>query len=82
MRKVVIGIVALAALSIASTANAGSNDSTLTGVAIGAGSGAVIAGPIGAVAGGLIGAVVGGPTFHRQKHCWRDDRGRRHCKWY
>ncbi len=57
------------------------SNSTLSGAAIGAGTGAVIAGPIGAVAGGVIGAVVGGPTFHRSSRtCWRDAKGKRHCR--
>lgn len=80
MRKTIIGIVTLTALSFASTAYAAS-DSTLSGAAIGAGTGAVVAGPVGAVAGGVIGAVVGGPTIHRHKRCWSDRRGVRHCRW-
>ena len=80
MRKIIIGVVALSALSFASTANAAS-DSTLSGAAIGAGTGAVVAGPVGAVAGGVIGAVVGGPTFHRHKRCWYDGNNIRHCRW-
>jgi len=81
MRKILIGVVAVTALSFASAANAEPTDSTLSGAAIGAGAGAVVAGPIGAVAGGAIGAVVGGPTFHRHKHCWSDRHGARHCSW-
>jgi len=57
---------------------------TLEGVAIGAGSGAVIAGPPGAVVGGVIGGVVGGPdvvSHHHHRHCWVNDRGYRHCAW-
>ena len=44
---------------------------TLEGVAIGAGTGAVIAGPPGAIVGGVIGGVVGGPNVveHRHRHC-------------
>ena len=80
MRKMLIGVVAVTALSFASAANAAS-DSTLSGAAIGAGTGALVAGPIGAVAGGVVGAVVGGPTFHRGKRCWVDRRGVRHCRW-
>jgi hypothetical protein len=80
MRKALIGMAVLAALSFASAANAAS-ESTLSGAAIGAGTGAVVAGPVGAVAGGVIGAVVGGPTIHRHKRCWRDGRGVRHCRY-
>jgi hypothetical protein len=57
---------------------------TLEGVAIGAGSGAVIAGPPGAIVGGVIGGVVGGPNLvrhPRQRHCWINDRGYRRCAW-
>jgi len=56
---------------------------TLEGVAIGAGSGAVIAGPPGAVVGGVIGGVVGGPNLvgHRHRHCWTNHDGYRHCNW-
>jgi hypothetical protein len=81
MRKLLIGMAALAALSFASPANAAS-DSTLSGAAIGAGTGALVAGPIGAVAGGVVGAVVGGPTGHAHRRCWHDPDGMRHCKYY
>jgi osmotically inducible lipoprotein OsmB len=57
---------------------------TLEGVAIGAGSGALIAGPPGAVVGGVIGGVVGGPNIvqhSRYRHCWINDYGYRHCSW-
>lgn len=57
---------------------------TLEGVAIGAGSGAVIAGPPGAVVGGVIGGVVGGPDLvgrSRHRHCWINDSGIRRCAW-
>ncbi len=57
---------------------------TLEGVAIGAGSGAVIAGPPGAVVGGVIGGVVGGPDVvghSRHRHCWINDNGNRRCSW-
>ncbi len=57
---------------------------TLEGVAIGAGSGAVIAGPPGAVVGGVIGGVVGGPDVvgrHHHRHCWVNEGGYRHCAW-
>ena len=73
----------MCAALIGATANArAASESTLTGVAIGAGTGALVAGPIGAVAGGVIGGVVGGPKVsERGKHCWRDRRGVRHCRW-
>ena len=74
MFKVGILVLTLAALPIAAQAG------TLEGVAIGAGTGAVIAGPPGAVVGGVIGGVVGGPNLvHRHRHCWVNDSGYRHC---
>ena len=55
---------------------------TLEGVAIGAGSGAIVAGPVGAVVGGVAGAVVGGPNLiHRRNHCWTNRYGNRQCSW-
>ena len=47
---------------------------TLSGVAIGAGTGAIILGPIGAVAGGVVGAIVGGPDLSRGKRFNRPQR--------
>lgn len=52
----------------------------MTGVAIGAGPGALIAGPPGAIIGGVAGAVIGGPRLTRGGK-YRDRRGRRHCRW-
>jgi outer membrane lipoprotein SlyB len=74
---VVVGIGLLMAPGNAQAAS----ESTLTGVAIGAGTGALVAGPIGAVAGGVIGGVVGGPRISKRKDCWWDRRGTRHCRW-
>jgi osmotically inducible lipoprotein OsmB len=52
---------------------------TLEGVAIGAGTGAVVAGPPGAIIGGL----VGGPNIvgHHHRHCWINETVYRHCAW-
>jgi len=76
MVKVGILMLTLVALPIAAQAG------TLEGVAIGAGTGAVIAGPPGAVVGGVIGGVVGGPNLvHRHRHCWVNDNGYRRCAW-
>jgi hypothetical protein len=83
MRKILmIGTAIAALLAGMETANAGS-ERTLTGVAIGAGTGALVAGPIGAVAGGVVGGIVGGPRLSRDgyKECWRDRWGNRHCRW-
>ena len=83
MRKIFIfGIgatfAALAALPLTASAQ---DERTFSGVAIGAGTGAVIAGPPGAVVGGVIGAVVGGPRITHHRACWMDDYGDRHCRW-
>jgi hypothetical protein len=78
MRKIFIfGIGAvfatLATLPLAASAQ---EERTLTGAAIGAGTGAVIAGPPGAV----VGAVVGGPRISHQRLCWMDDDGDHRCR--
>jgi len=82
MRKILIGTAALAMLSFATAANAHPRDSTVSGAAIGAGTGLLVAGPIGAVAGGLIGATVGGPTGRPHRRCWTEFNGVRRCKYY
>ena len=81
MRKLlVIGAVCAAFLANSAAANAG--ERLWTGVAIGAGTGALVAGPPGAVVGGVIGGVVGGPRLSRSyKECWYDRVGYRHCRW-
>lgn len=87
MRMLKTGLIT-AALLLPFAAQAG----TLEGVGIGAGVGAAVAGPPGAVVGGVAGAVVGGPNIVTRdrvyytraraiKTCWRDDLGRRHCRW-
>ena len=78
MLKAGILVLTLAAMPVAAQAG------TLEGVAIGAGSGALIAGPPGAVVGAVVGGVVGGPDVVRQqryRHCWINDRGYRRCAW-
>ena len=79
MRSVLkAGLVAIVLAALPLAAQAG----TWEGVAIGAGSGMVIAGPPGAVVGGVIGGVVGGPDIgRRHRHCWINDRGYRRCGW-
>ena len=75
-----MGLFALMLTAMPVMAQAG----TLEGVAIGAGTGAVIAGPPGAVVGGVIGGVVGGPNVVRHshhRHCWINDSGYRRCAW-
>ena len=87
MRKftVLLGALALAAALPAAAAD---RERTLTGAAIGAGAGAVVAGPVGAIAGGAIGATVGGPRVShrpyrvvRHRVYWRDRYGHRHWRW-
>lgn len=82
MRKLLI--IGVALMAFAATPAHATSDRTLTGVAIGAGTGALVAGPIGAVAGGVIGGMIGGPRISRSggKRCWYDRAGHRHCKYY
>jgi len=81
MRKLLIIGVALSAC--AATPAHAMGERTMTGVAIGAGTGAIVAGPIGAVGGGLVGGIIGGPKISRGgKRCWYDRNGHRHCKHY
>ncbi|MDP2410664.1 MAG: hypothetical protein Q8M26_10310 [Pseudolabrys sp.] len=74
------GLVAFTLVAIPVAVQAG----TLEGVAIGAGSGALIAGPPGAIVGGVIGGVVGGPNVvprKRYRQCWTNRNGNRQCRW-
>jgi hypothetical protein len=74
----------LLALTLAAAMPTVAQAGTLEGVAIGAGSGALIAGPPGAVVGGVIGGVVGGPNLvrhSRHRHCWTNRNGYRRCGW-
>lgn len=81
MRKLLVVCAAL--MAFAATPAHAAGERTWTGVAIGAGTGALVAGPIGAVAGGVIGGVVGGPRISRVgKRCWYDRGGHRHCKYF
>ena len=83
MRKLFFAATLAAVTALPVTANAASSsERTVTGAAIGGVAGAVVAGPVGAVVGGTAGAVIGGPRVpHRLRHCWRDSRGYRHCRW-
>jgi osmotically inducible lipoprotein OsmB len=78
MLKTGMLVLTLAVMPIAAQAG------TLEGVAIGAGSGAIVAGPVGAVVGGVAGAVIGGPnivTHPRNRHCWINRYGDRQCSY-
>lgn len=81
MRLLLAAGIVCATLVAASTA-AASNEQKLTGAAIGAGVGAIIAGPAGAVGGVIAGAWLGGPrvTGRSYRTCWYDHDGR-HCRW-
>ncbi len=90
MRKAILVAVTLAVMS---TLSVGANAQDAVGGAIlGAGAGAVIGGAVTGRAGGAaVGAVIGGTTGaaiganagprYRQRVCWRDDWGHRHCRW-
>jgi osmotically inducible lipoprotein OsmB len=72
---------ALAFATFIALSSAGAQERTLSGAAIGGGTGAIIAGPPGAVVGAVIGGLVGGPTRGpRKRWCWTDTRGR-FCRW-
>lgn len=78
MRNILMLAVLIAAL--AGTEAQAASERTLTGVAIGAGAGAIVLGPIGAVAGGVVGGIIGGPKISRsKKNCWYDRDGTRRC---
>ena len=86
MKTFIIAIAAAAAVvGIAASAGAEEvtvRDRTLTGAAIGAGTGLVVAGPPGAAVGAVIGAVVGGPkiVYYRGHRSYTDERDR-HYYW-
>ena len=62
-------------------AASGAGERHITGAAIGAGIGAVMAGPPGALVGGAVGAYVKGPRVTKHRYCWTGKSGRRHCEW-
>jgi osmotically inducible lipoprotein OsmB len=74
---------AMLVLTVAAAMPVVAQAGTLEGVAIGAGTGAVVAGPPGAVVGGVIGGVVGGPNIvrhSRYRHCWINSNGYRRAQ--
>ena len=81
MKKAIV-IAILSTLFIPATTNAQVRERTVTGAAIGAGAGAIVAGPPGAVVGGVAGALIGGPRISPRpsENCWRDRNGERHCR--
>lgn len=80
MHKILLTGVTATALLITPVA-ATSGERHVTGAAIGAGVGAVVAGPPGAIVGGVIGAVVKGPRITKRRHCWIGKSGREYCEW-
>jgi hypothetical protein len=81
MKHIALAALVALGLTAVSTEAMAVKTRTVTGAAIGAGAGAVVAGPPGAVVGGVAGAVIGGPnlpTTHRH-HCWYS-HGVRHCR--
>ncbi|MEI7803898.1 MAG: YMGG-like glycine zipper-containing protein [Hyphomicrobiales bacterium] len=91
MRKTLFAAAAIAALAVMPT-GANAQSSTVGGAIVGAGTGAVIGGAVGGGRGAAVGAVVGGttgaaigaqaePRYVRERVCWRDDWGRRHCRY-
>ena len=86
MKTFVTAIVAaIAVFGITAAASAEEvtvRDRTVTGAAIGAGTGLVVAGPPGAVVGGVIGAIVGGPkvVYYHGHRSYTDER-KRHYYW-
>ena len=86
MKKFIVAIAAATVVAgIAASASAEEvtiHDRTVTGAAIGAGAGLVVAGPPGALVGGVIGAVVGGPkiTYYQRHRSYTDTR-QRHFYW-
>ncbi|HVX98902.1 MAG TPA: hypothetical protein VHA55_03820 [Pseudorhodoplanes sp.] len=82
MRKLIIAALAVLVLIAGGNSAHAWVERVLTGAAIGAGSGALLAGPAGAAVGGVIGGVIGGPVFPRGfQECWYDRQGHRRCNW-
>lgn len=80
-KRMIAGVAAVTVAALPMAASA--QERILTGVAIGAGTGAIVAGPPGAVVGGVLGGVIGGPRLSRRyKECWYDRDGARHCRNY
>jgi hypothetical protein len=82
MRKLLLIGATCVACAAAAVPTRAAQEQTLTGAALGAGTGAIVLGPVGAVLGGVIGASVGGPriTTRGRWSCRYDRHGRRHCR--
>ena len=92
MRKTVLAALTFAAMTAMVPMSANAQNNALGGAIVGAGAGAIIGGAatgrpegaaVGAVIDGTTGAAIGanaGPHY-RTRTCWRDDWGRRHCRY-
>jgi len=88
MRTTAVFAAALAAPLLAAPTSLHAQSTTLTGAAVGFGTGAVVAGPPGAIVGGIVGGVIGANAERPRYYgygpawvCWHDRRGIRHCGW-
>jgi osmotically inducible lipoprotein OsmB len=82
MRRILIAGAVICATFLTISTAASADERKLTGAAIGAGVGALIAGPAGAVGGVIAGYWLEGPrvTGRSYRTCWYDRDGR-HCRW-
>jgi outer membrane lipoprotein SlyB len=78
-RHILAGVIFGALVLVPATAESG--EKHITGAAIGAGVGAIVAGPPGAILGGAVGAYVKGPRVTKYRHCWTGRSGRLYCEW-
>lgn len=92
MRKTILAGLTFAALAAMGPMSASAQNNALGGAIVGAGAGAIIGGAatgrpegaaVGAVIGGTTGAAIGANAEprYRTRTCWRDDWGRRHCRY-
>jgi osmotically inducible lipoprotein OsmB len=80
MRNLIYAIMLAACLALLPYAVSAS-EKHMTGAAIGAGIGAILAGPPGAILGGAVGAYVKGPRITKHRYCWTGKNGRDYCEW-
>ncbi|MCX7295898.1 MAG: glycine zipper domain-containing protein [Hyphomicrobiales bacterium] len=92
MRKTVLAALTFAAMTAMVPMSANAQNNALGGAIVGAGAGAIIGGAatgrpegaaVGAVIDGTTGAAIGANAepHYRTRTCWRDDWGRRHCRY-
>jgi uncharacterized protein YcfJ len=93
MRKALLAVSCFAAL-IAGTAGANAQDA-LGGAIVGGATGAAVGGAVGGGRGAAVGAAVGATTgaavganaevgyyHHHHRHCWVNQWGHEHCRYY